>query len=31
VLVGLALVTGAWGLFVTWLRDAFVSNTVLPI
>lgn len=31
VLVGLALATGAWGLFVTWLRDGFVSNTVLPI
>jgi len=31
VLVGIALVTGAWGLFVNWLRGAFVSNTVLPI
>ena len=30
-LVGIALVTGAWGLFITWLRDAFVTNTVLPI
>ncbi|MGH3678265.1 MAG: cytochrome c biogenesis CcdA family protein [Mycobacterium sp.] len=29
--VGFALVTGAWELFVGWLRGQFVSNTVLPI
>lgn len=31
VVVGSALVTGAWDVFVVWLRDAFVSNVVLPI
>ena len=30
VLVGIALLTGMWGLFVSWIRDAFVTNTVLP-
>jgi cytochrome c-type biogenesis protein len=29
--VGFALVTGAWELFVGWLRDQFVTNVVLPI
>ncbi|WP_405133033.1 cytochrome c biogenesis CcdA family protein [Nocardia sp. NBC_01388] len=29
--VGVALVTGAWTLFVDWLRSEFVSNVVLPI
>ncbi|SUA47499.1 Thiol:disulfide interchange protein [Nocardia africana] len=29
--VGAALVTGTWAVFVGWIRDAFVSNTVLPI
>jgi cytochrome c-type biogenesis protein len=29
--VGAALVTGVWALFVGWLRDAFVTNVVLPI
>jgi len=29
--VGLALVTGAWNDFVSWLRDAFVSDVRLPI
>ncbi|MBJ8340814.1 cytochrome c biogenesis protein CcdA [Antrihabitans sp. YC3-6] len=29
--VGLALVTGAWDQFVSWIRDAFVTNTTLPI
>ncbi|MBL1075690.1 cytochrome c biogenesis protein CcdA [Nocardia sp. 2] len=31
VLVGFALVTGAWDQFVSWVRDAFVSNVTLPI
>lgn len=31
VMVGLALLTGVWSLFVSWIRDAFVSNTTLPI
>ncbi|MBJ8347898.1 cytochrome c biogenesis CcdA family protein [Antrihabitans sp. YC2-6] len=29
--VGIALVTGLWDQFVTWVRDAFVSDAVLPI
>jgi cytochrome c-type biogenesis protein len=29
--VGVALVTGQWAAFVGWLRDQFVSTTVLPI
>jgi len=29
--VGVALVTGGWDVFVGWLRDEFVTNTVLPI
>ena len=31
VAVGVALVTGLWNEFVTWIRDAFVTNTTLPI
>ncbi len=31
ILVGLALLTGYWELFVSWVRDEFVSNVVLPI
>lgn len=31
VLVGIALVTGAWGVFVDWVRSAFITDTVLPI
>ncbi|MFV9634604.1 cytochrome c biogenesis CcdA family protein [Mycobacterium neumannii] len=31
ILVGVALVTGLWGDFVSWVRDAFVSNVTLPI
>ncbi|MFE3754843.1 cytochrome c biogenesis CcdA family protein [Nocardia tengchongensis] len=31
VAVGIALVTGSWDLFVSWVRDAFVSNVTLPI
>jgi cytochrome c-type biogenesis protein len=31
ILVGAALVTGAWNDFVAWLRDAFVSDVRLPI
>jgi cytochrome c-type biogenesis protein len=30
-LVGAALVTGAWNDFVSWVRDAFVSDVTLPI
>ncbi|MBI3225655.1 MAG: cytochrome c biogenesis protein CcdA [Mycolicibacterium cosmeticum] len=29
--VGIALVTGLWGEFVAWVRDAFVSDVRLPI
>ncbi|ART70624.1 cytochrome C biogenesis protein ResC [Mycobacterium dioxanotrophicus] len=29
--VGVALVTGQWAEFVGWLRDQFVSTTVMPI
>jgi cytochrome c-type biogenesis protein len=31
ILVGTALVTGVWNDFVSWLRDAFVSDVRLPI
>jgi cytochrome c-type biogenesis protein len=31
ILVGAALVTGLWNDFVSWLRDAFVSDVTLPI
>ena len=29
--VGIALVTGAWNDFISWVRDAFVSDVRLPI
>ena len=31
ILVGVALVTGLWDSFVTWVRDAFITDTELPI
>lgn len=31
VVVGVALMTGLWNEFVSWVRDAFVSNATLPI
>ncbi|CAM2841915.1 cytochrome c biogenesis CcdA family protein [Prescottella defluvii] len=31
VAVGIALVTGAWDVFVGWVRDAFISEVILPI
>jgi cytochrome c-type biogenesis protein len=31
VAVGLALMFGAWDLFIAWIRDEFVSTVVLPI
>jgi cytochrome c-type biogenesis protein len=31
ILVGVALVTGAWNEFVSWVRDAFVSDVRLPL
>lgn len=31
IVVGFALVTGAWNEFVSWVRDAFVSDVRLPI
>ncbi|TGD88913.1 cytochrome c biogenesis protein CcdA [Mycolicibacterium sp. CH28] len=31
ILVGLALVTGVWSDFISWVRDAFVSDVRLPI
>ncbi len=31
ILVGVALMTGGWNDFVSWLRDAFVSDVRLPI
>jgi cytochrome c-type biogenesis protein len=29
--VGIALASGVWNDFVSWLRDAFVSDVRLPI
>jgi cytochrome c-type biogenesis protein len=29
--VGVALVSGVWGDFVSWLRDGLVSDVRLPI
>jgi cytochrome c-type biogenesis protein len=31
ILVGVALFTGVWNEFVSWVRDAFVTNTRLPL
>jgi cytochrome c-type biogenesis protein len=31
IVVGVALVTGVWNDFISWLRDAFVSDVRLPI
>ena len=31
VVVGLALVTGVWSMFIGWLRNEFVCSVVLPI
>lgn len=31
VAVGVALVTGAWDVFVSWIRDGVVTGTTLPI
>ncbi|MDX5452526.1 MAG: cytochrome c biogenesis protein CcdA, partial [Rhodococcus sp. (in: high G+C Gram-positive bacteria)] len=31
VAVGLALMTGAWEMFIAWIRDEFVTDVVLPI
>ncbi|MFX1759284.1 cytochrome c biogenesis CcdA family protein [Rhodococcus sp. As11] len=31
VAVGIALVTGAWDLFVSWIRDSFISEVTLPV
>ena len=31
IIVGLALVTGLWNDFISWVRDAFVSDVRLPI
>lgn len=31
VAVGIALLTGVWGLFIAWIRNEFVSAVVLPI
>jgi len=31
IVVGLALVTGAWNEFISWVRDAFVSDYRLPL
>jgi cytochrome c-type biogenesis protein len=31
ILVGAALVTGVWNDFISWVRDAFVSDARLPI
>jgi cytochrome c-type biogenesis protein len=31
ILVGIALVTGLWADFVSWVRDAFVSDVRLPL
>ena len=29
--VGIALVTGLWDTFIVWVRDAFITNTELPV
>ncbi|CCQ18069.1 putative cytochrome c biogenesis protein CcdA (fragment), partial [Rhodococcus sp. AW25M09] len=29
--VGIALLTGVWGLFIAWIRNEFVSAVILPI
>ena len=31
IVVGVALVTGLWNDFVSWVRDAFVSDVRLPM
>jgi len=31
IIVGVALVTGVWSDFISWVRDAFVSDVRLPI
>ena len=31
IVVGVALVTGLWADFISWVRDAFVSDVRLPI
>ncbi len=31
ILVGLALVTGLWNEFISWVRDAFVADVRLPL
>ena len=31
VLVGIALVTGLWDMFVNWIQVAFITDTVTPI
>ena len=31
IIVGLLLVSGAWALFIDWLRDFAISDTTLPI
>ncbi|MBM7459789.1 cytochrome c-type biogenesis protein [Rhodococcus coprophilus] len=31
IVVGIALVTGAWDVFVSWVRDAFISEVILPV
>ena len=31
VIVGILLLTGQWAIFVEWIRDAFISDTTLPI
>jgi cytochrome c-type biogenesis protein len=31
IVVGVLLVTGLWSDLISWLRDAFVTNTVLPL
>jgi cytochrome c-type biogenesis protein len=31
IVVGVALLTGVWNDFISWVRDAFVSDVRLPI
>ena len=31
ILVGIALLTGLWDHFIVWIRDAFITDTQLPI
>ena len=31
IVVGVLLVTGVWAEFIDWIREQFVTGTVLPV